>query len=153
MIGEELKTMNRNERKHLNEIKEQMTQEYLDMLPDALDALRDIIGDPDINPIARVQAIGLIMDRGLGKPEENIRIQHMEDDMDEAQERLNLYKAENLNRVLTPLKDMMKNEEYAELLGLIEITEDGKAEMSYSDAMILLTQYKSALTKYHRSHR
>ena len=80
MIGEELKTMNRNERKHLNEIKEQMTQEYLDMLPDALDALRDIIGDPDINPIARVQAIGLIMDRGLGKPEENIRIQHMEDE-------------------------------------------------------------------------
>jgi len=69
------------------------------------------------------------------------------------EERLNLYKAENLNRVLTPLKDMMKNEEYAELLGLIEITEDGKAEMSYSDAMILLTQYKSALTKYHRSHR
>ena len=80
--------MSKSERKHLNEIKEQMTQEYLDMLPEALDALRDIIGDPDINPIARVQAIGLIMDRGLGKPEENIRIQHMEDDMDEAQERL-----------------------------------------------------------------
>jgi hypothetical protein len=94
MIGEELKIMNRNERKHLNEIKEQMTQEYLDMLPDALDALRDIIGDPDINPIARVQAIGLIMDRGLGKPEENIRIQHMEDDMDEAQERLDAIFAE-----------------------------------------------------------
>ena len=69
------------------------------------------------------------------------------------EERLNLYKAENLNRVLTPLKEMMKNEEYAELLGLIDIAKDGKAEMSYSDVMILLTQYKSALTKYHRSHR
>ena len=28
------------------------------------------------------------MDRGLGKPEENIRIQHMEESMEEAQERL-----------------------------------------------------------------
>ena len=55
--------------------------------------------------------------------------------------------------MLTPLKEMMKNEEYAELLGLIDIAKDGKAEMSYSDVMILLTQYKSALTKYHRSHR
>ena len=64
------------------------------MLPEALDALRDIIGDPDINPIARVQAIGLIMYRGLGKPEENIRIQHMDDDMDEAQERLDAIFAE-----------------------------------------------------------
>lgn len=80
--------MNSEERKHQNEVKEQITQEYIDMLPDALDALRDIISDPDINPIARVQAIGLIMDRGLGKPEENIRIQHMEESMDEAQERL-----------------------------------------------------------------
>ena len=80
--------MNRKERKDLNEVKEEMTREYLDMLPDALEALRSIIKDPDINPIARVQAIGLIMDRGLGKPEELIRIQHMEDNMDEAQERL-----------------------------------------------------------------
>ena len=86
--------MNSEERKHQNEVKEQITQEYIDMLPDALDALRDIISDPDINPIARVQAIGLIMDRGLGKPEENIRIQHMEDDMDEAQERLDAIFAE-----------------------------------------------------------
>ena len=65
-----------------------MAREYLEMLPEALDALREIIKDPEINPIARVQAIGLVMDRGLGKPEENIRIQHMDDSMDEAQERL-----------------------------------------------------------------
>ena len=80
--------MKRNERKHINEMKEQMTQEYLELLPEAMDALRDLISDPDINPIARVQAIALIMDRGLGKPEENIRIQTMEENMDEAQERL-----------------------------------------------------------------
>ncbi len=77
--------MNQEERKH---IREEMTRGYLEMLPEALEALRDIINDPDINPIARVQAIGLVMDRGLGKPEENIRIQHAEESMDEAQERL-----------------------------------------------------------------
>ena len=30
--------------------------------------------------------------------------------------------------------------------------ETEESEMTYSDAMILLTQYKSALAKYHRSH-
>ena len=85
--------MKRNERKHINEMKEQMTQEYLELLPEAMDALRDLISDPDINPIARVQAIALIMDRGLGKPEENIRIQTMEENMDEAQERLEVLMA------------------------------------------------------------
>jgi hypothetical protein len=52
-------------------------------------ALADtIIRDPSINPIARVQAISLVMDRGLGKPEENIKIQHMEAERDEAQQRM-----------------------------------------------------------------
>ena len=61
--------------------------------------------------------------------------------------RVNEYKAESLNRVLEPLRDMMQGEEYAELLGLIGTGEDG---MSYGDAMILLTQYKSALAKFYR---
>ena len=76
------------DRKHIHDMKEQITREYIDMMPEVLDCLRDIIHDPDINPIARVQAAALIMDRGLGKPEENIRIRSMEDDMDAAQERL-----------------------------------------------------------------
>ena len=42
---------------------------------------------------------------------------------------------------------MMRGEEYAELLGLIGTGEEG---MSYGDAMILLTQYKSALAKFYR---
>ncbi len=80
--------MDKNERESLNKIKDQMNQECIRMLPDALDALRDIIEDPSINPIARVQAIALIMDRGMGKPEENIRIRNAEEDMEAAQERL-----------------------------------------------------------------
>ena len=80
--------MDKKEKPQTEQVREQINREALEMLPEAMDALRDIINDPDINPIARVQAVALLMDRGLGKPEENIRIQHMQSDMDEAQERL-----------------------------------------------------------------
>ncbi len=80
--------MDKNERKNPDLTKEEINKEFLKLAPDAMDALKDIIIDPEINPIARVQAIALVLDRGLGKPEENIRIQHMEDSMEEAQERL-----------------------------------------------------------------
>ena len=72
-----------------------------------------------------------------------------------ADEPVNSYKAECINQVLRPLKEMMKNEEYAEFLGLVETGKTGEPEqepMNYGDTMILLTQYKSALAKYHRNH-
>lgn len=69
-------------------MKEEINREFLEMAPEALDALRDIISDPGINPIARVQAIGLVLDRGLGKPEENINIRNAEETAAEAYERL-----------------------------------------------------------------
>ena len=67
-----------------------------------------------------------------------------------ADEPVNPYKAESINKVLRPLQEMMKDEEYAGFLGLIET--GGEEGMSYSDVMLLLTQYKSALGKYRRSH-
>ena len=64
---------------------------------------------------------------------------------------LNRYKAETLNSVLKPLRDMMKDEEYAGMLGLAVPNEDGsEGGMNCDDVMILLTQYKSALAKYRR---
>ncbi len=78
----------KNDRKNVEEIKEKMTHDFLMMTPDALDALHDIMTDANINPLARVQAIGLILERGLGKPEESIRIQNDQETMDMAQERL-----------------------------------------------------------------
>ena len=70
-----------------------------------------------------------------------------------ADEPVNRYKAESINKILQPLREMMKDEEYSGFLGLIETGEEnGEEGMSYSDVMILLTQYKSALGKYHRSH-
>ena len=74
-----------------------------------------------------------------------------------ADEPVNPYKAESINKVLRPLKEMMKDEEYAEFLGLIETGKKGEGgnevEMNYGDVMILLTQYNSALAKYHRNRR
>ena len=60
------------------------------------------------------------------------------------------YKSESLNRVLTPLQKMMQEEDYANLLGLIGAGDGEEGGMSHSDAMILMTQYKSALAKYRR---
>lgn len=68
-------------------------------------------------------------------------------------ERLSHCKAECLNRVLGPLKNMMKDEEYADLLPSIGSDADGEDGMSCSDVMIILTQYKSALEKYHKTHK
>ena len=75
-------------KKNSTELKEKVNHDFLLMAPDALDALHDMMTDPNINPIARVQAIGLILDRGLGKPEESIRIQNDQESFDAAQERL-----------------------------------------------------------------
>ena len=84
-----------NNKKNSTELKEKVNHDFLLMAPDALDALHDMMDalhdmmtDPNINPIARVQAIGLILDRGLGKPEESIRIQNDQESFDAAQERL-----------------------------------------------------------------
>jgi hypothetical protein len=64
---------------------------------------------------------------------------------------INQYKAESINKILLPLKEMMKDEEYAEMLGLINAGKDGEEGMTCSDVMILLTQYKTALAKYRRN--
>ena len=84
----------KNDRKNAEQMKEKMNHDFLMMTPDALDALHDIMTDANINPLARVQAIGLILDRGLGKPEENIRIQNAEEGAEEAQARLDAIFAE-----------------------------------------------------------
>ena len=69
-------------------------------------------------------------------------------------DRLNRCKAECLNKVLEPLKDMMRDEAYAVLLRSVVSDEADKQNgMNNSDVMILLTQYKSALEKYHKSHK
>jgi hypothetical protein len=75
-------------KKLTNEDRAELDAEYTEIMPEALSALRDIIKNPEINPIARVQAISLVTDRVLGKVKECVQIEHTEEDMDEAQKRL-----------------------------------------------------------------
>ncbi len=70
------------------QLKEKVSQDFLRMAPDALDALHDIMTNENINPLARVQAIAVILDRGMGKPEERIRIQDDKVNREEARARL-----------------------------------------------------------------
>ena len=65
---------------------------------------------------------------------------------------VNRYKAESINKVLGPLRELMKEERYAGMLGMIETGEDGEEGMNYGDVMILLTQYKTAMGKYRAIH-
>ena len=69
---------------------------------------------------------------------------------------VNEYKVKRLNSVLQPLMEMMKDEEYAQFLELIPEPEaEGRtaAGMSYGDVALLMTQFKSALTRYFRKMR
>ena len=67
----------------------------------------------------------------------------------------------NENKVLQPLLEMMKDEEYARFLELIpepetQETKDGRTittGMSYGDVALLMTQFKSALTRYFQKRR
>ena len=70
-------------------IKEETNAEFLAMAPGAVEILKEIIEDEDVNPGARVAAIELVLDRALGKPEENIRIQNDQEKREAVQKRLN----------------------------------------------------------------
>ena len=68
---------------------------------------------------------------------------------------INAYKAERLNRVLKPLKDLMRNEPYAAFLEEIPMPETAENEgkeittgLTYSDAALMMTQFKGAVNRY-----
>jgi hypothetical protein len=72
----------------LAQVKEKANMTFLQMTSEATDALYDMMMDTSINPLARVQAIALILDRGLGKAEESIKIENNRIDPEEARARL-----------------------------------------------------------------
>ena len=80
--------MDSNEGNENSQVKERVNHDFLTMAPEALDVLREIMNSPDVNPSARVQAISLILDRGLGKPEENIKVQSVQESVEAAEERI-----------------------------------------------------------------
>ncbi len=67
---------------------------------------------------------------------------------------INPFKVQQINRVLDPLKDMMLDEPSFEYLDLVQEVEDGrdKSRNSYSDAVVILSQYIEACDKYRKKH-
>ena len=61
---------------------------------------------------------------------------------------VNGYKAMKINSILEPLREMMGGEEYGKYLDLID-TEGADTAKTYSDAALLLTQYKGAMRRYY----
>ena len=45
---------------------ESMREEFLEICPDAIRMIQDLITDPDTPVMARVQLIGIVLDRALG---------------------------------------------------------------------------------------
>ena len=66
-------------------------------------------------------------------------------------EPVNQYKADRINKVLKPLMEVMKDEKYCALLGLVE-TGNPKGGMNYGDVMVLLSQYRNAIEEYQKEH-
>ena len=65
--------------KDMSYIIENAKRELLMMLPDALDALWEIIHDPYVTRMERLAAIRLVMEFSLGKPERIIRVKEVKD--------------------------------------------------------------------------
>jgi len=65
---------------------------------------------------------------------------------------VNAFKVEKINRVLRPLKELMKDEPSNEFLDLISEPEEGsearKSRNTYSDVALVLSQFKEACDRY-----
>lgn len=59
-------------------------------------------------------------------------------------ELLNKFKVTSLNRILSPIKDVMKNEPTAEYLDLL----DEDTIPSYSDAVLIIAQFQAAMKQF-----
>ena len=63
---------------------------------------------------------------------------------------INPFKIKQINRVLSPLKELMADEPSSDFLDLVLEVETGKdkSRNSYSDAVVILSQYREACEKY-----
>ena len=72
---------------------------------------------------------------------------------------VNSFKVERINRVLKPLYVLMEDEPYISYLELVtEPTEEKQGRrtvengLTYSDVMLILSQYRSGLEQYNKKH-
>ena len=68
-----------------NQKAESMRDEFLEICPDAIRMLQELITDPDTPVMARVQLIGIVLDRALGKPETPVKVTTEDTSFEEAE--------------------------------------------------------------------
>ena len=64
---------------------ESMRDEFLEICPDVIRMLQEMITDPDTPVMARVQLIGIVLDRALGKPETPVKVSTEDTSFEEAE--------------------------------------------------------------------
>ena len=61
---------------------------------------------------------------------------------------LNKFKVTSLNRILSPIKEVMRNEPTSEFLDLL----DEDTIPSYSDAVLIIAQFQAAMKQFKTTH-
>ena len=61
---------------------------FLEICPQAVISIRDLINDPSTPIASRVQLIGMVLDRALGKAETPIKVTTSQESMEEAENQL-----------------------------------------------------------------
>ena len=67
---------------------EEYQQWIAEICPQAINSMRDLLSDPTTPVSAKVQLIGMILDRTLGKTETPLRVTTTNETMEEAEEKL-----------------------------------------------------------------
>ena len=68
-----------------NESAEEIRGRILETCPDTIIALQELISDPNTAATAKVQMIGMILDRALGKTETPVKLTTNEESFEEAE--------------------------------------------------------------------
>ena len=71
-----------------NKKTEEMQQWIEEICPQAINSMRDLLADPTTPVPSKVQLIGMILDRTLGKTETPLRVTAGVESMEEAEEQL-----------------------------------------------------------------
>ena len=64
---------------------EQTREQFLKLCPDVIEAIRNMIEDPDTPVSSRVALIGMVLDRALGKPETPVTVTTEDQSFEEAE--------------------------------------------------------------------
>ena len=71
-----------------NQKTEEMNEWIAEICPQAINKMRDLLNDPTAPVPSKVQLIGMILDRTLGKTETPLKVTNVNETMEEAEEQL-----------------------------------------------------------------